>query len=67
MNKLIIVTGISGSGKTTISKYIYNHYKNSTIISMDILKENIYDDKKEIKNAFKDLEVLASYIIKSIF
>ena len=43
MNKLIIVTGISGSGKTTISKYIYNHYKNSTIISMDILKENIYD------------------------
>ena len=43
MNKLIIVTGISGSGKTTISKYIYNHYNNFTIISMDTLKENIYD------------------------
>lgn len=58
MNKLIIVTGISGSGKTTISKYIYNHYKNSTIISMDILKENIYDltgfdsyeEKQDLKN-----------------
>lgn len=43
MNRLIIVTGISGCGKTTISEYIYNHYKNSTLISMDILKENIYD------------------------
>lgn len=43
MKKLIIVTGISGSGKTTISNYIYNHYKNSTIISMDTLKEDIYD------------------------
>ncbi len=41
MKKLIIVTGISG--KTTISNYIYNHYKNSTIISMDTLKEDIYD------------------------
>lgn len=43
MNRLIIVTGISGSGKSTISNYIYNHFKNSTIISMDVLKENIYD------------------------
>lgn len=43
MNRLIIVTGISGSGKSTISNYIYNHYKNSTLISMDVLKENIYD------------------------
>lgn len=43
MSRLIIVTGISGSGKSTISNYVYNHYKNSTIISMDVLKENIYD------------------------
>ena len=43
MNRLIIITGISGSGKSTISSYIYNHYKNSTLISMDTLKENIYD------------------------
>lgn len=59
MNKLIIVTGISGSGKTTISKYIYNHYKNSTIISMDTLKENIYDlvgfDNYEEKQNLKDI------------
>lgn len=38
MNKLIIVTGISGSGKSTISKHINDHYETSTIISMDILK-----------------------------
>ena len=43
MNRLIIVTGISGSGKSTVSNYIYEYYKNSTIISMDVLKENIYD------------------------
>lgn len=43
MSKLIIITGISGSGKSTISKVIYNHYKKSTLISMDILKENIYE------------------------
>ena len=29
MSKLIIITGISGSGKSTISKVIYNHYKSS--------------------------------------
>lgn len=43
MKRLIIVTGISGSGKSTIANYIYKHYKNSTIISMDVLKENMYD------------------------
>ena len=43
MNRLIIVTGISGSGKSTVSNYIYEYYKNSTIISMDVLQENIYD------------------------
>lgn len=59
MNKLIIVTGISGSGKTTISKYIYNHYSDSTIISMDTLKENIYDlvgfDNYEEKQVLKNI------------
>ena len=62
MNKLIIVTGISGSGKTTISKYIYNHYSDSTIISMDTLKENIddlvgfdnYEEKQVLKNIVYD-------------
>lgn len=43
MNRLIIVTGISGSGKTTISNYIYSNYENSVLISIDTLKENIYD------------------------
>lgn len=43
MSKLIIVTGISGSGKTTISNYLYNHYTNSTLLSMDTIKESIYE------------------------
>lgn len=43
MNRLIIVTGISGSGKTTISNYIYSNYENSVLISIDTLKEDIYD------------------------
>ena len=43
MKKLIIVTGISGSGKTTISNYLYNHYKNSTLLSIDTIKERIYE------------------------
>lgn len=43
MSKLIIVTGISGSGKTTISNYLYDHYTNSTLLSMDTIKESIYE------------------------
>ena len=43
MSKLIIITGISGTGKSTIANYIYNYYKNSTLISVDTLKENIYE------------------------
>lgn len=43
MNRLIIITGISGSGKTTIAKTIHNHYANSTLISLDTIKTNIYD------------------------
>ena len=59
MNKLIIITGISGSGKTTIASNIYNYYKKSTIISMDTLKENIYDlvgfNNYEEKQKLKDI------------
>lgn len=43
MRNLIITTGISGCGKTALSHYICNRYENSTLISMDTLKENIYD------------------------
>ena len=43
MRNLIITTGISGCGKTALSHYICNRYENSTLISMDTLKEDIYD------------------------
>ncbi len=43
MNKLIIITGISGTGKSTLAKKLYNKIENSTLLSFDILTENIYD------------------------
>lgn len=57
MKRLIIVTGISGSGKSTISSYIYKYYKNSTLISIDTLKEKLcevvgfynYEQKENLK------------------
>lgn len=67
MKRLIIVTGISGSGKSTISNYIYKHYKNSTLISIDALKEKLceligfynYEQKQNLKqisyNIFMEL------------
>ncbi len=41
MKKLVIITGISGSGKSTIAKNLYNHYKESILISVDTIKEQI--------------------------
>lgn len=59
MKKLIIVTGVSGIGKSTVSSFLYNYYEESTLISMDQLKENIYDivgfKNKQEKDALKDI------------
>lgn len=43
MKKLIIISGISGVGKSTLARKMYQKIENSTLISMDILAENIYD------------------------
>lgn len=43
MNKLIIITGISGSGKTTLARYLNQKIENSTLLSLDQVKEAIYD------------------------
>lgn len=43
MKKLIIVTGISGTGKTTLAKMLYEKINGSTLLSYDTLSENIYD------------------------
>lgn len=43
MKRLIIISGISGTGKTTLAKKMYQKIENSTLISLDILAENIYD------------------------
>ena len=56
MKKLIIISGISGTGKTTLAKKMYQKIENSTLISLDSLKEDIYDimgfkDKKQ-KNLY---------------
>lgn len=41
MKKLIILTGISGVGKTTLSKYIQNKIDDVTVITVDTIFEEI--------------------------
>lgn len=41
MKKLIILTGISGTGKTTLSKYIQKNIDNTTIITVDEIFEKV--------------------------
>lgn len=43
MNKLVIITGISGTGKTTLATTLYDKIENSTLLSSDKLSESIYD------------------------
>lgn len=55
MKKLIIISGISGVGKSTLAKKMYQKIENSTLISLDSLAEDIYDimgfkDKKQKKS-----------------
>lgn len=67
MNKLIIITEISGTGKSTLAQMLYNKIENSVIISFDKLSENTYDmigfnNEKEKK----DLGLLNEKIYKSL-
>lgn len=43
MNKLIIITGISGTGKTSLANILYRRIENSSLLSSDKLSESIYD------------------------
>lgn len=43
MNKLIIITGVSGKWKTTLANILYEKIENSTLLSYDKLSESIYD------------------------
>jgi len=67
MNKLIIITGISGTGKSTLAKKLYNKIENSTLLSFDILTENIYDIVGfKNKTEKKSLKQLNTNIYKSL-
>lgn len=59
MKKLIIISGISGTGKTTLARNMYQKIENSTLISLDVLAENIYDimgfKDREQKRALKTI------------
>lgn len=43
MNKLIIITGVSGTGKTTLAKALNKKLENSILLSYDEFSEKIYD------------------------
>lgn len=43
MKKLIIITGVSGTGKTTLARILHEKLKNSILLSYDELSEKIYD------------------------
>jgi len=43
MNKLIIITGVSGTGKTTLAKILNKKLDGSILLSYDEFSEKIYD------------------------
>lgn len=69
MKKLIIISGVSGTGKSTLAKEIYNKVENSILISLDKIAENIYDimgfkDKEQKKDLKKLYIKLAKKLIE---
>lgn len=67
MNKLVIVTGVSGTGKSSLSKTLYKNLENSSFLSYDQLSESIYDivgfNNKEQK---KNLQLLNKDLYKKL-
>lgn len=69
MSKLLIITGISGTGKTTLAKMLYQKIDNSVMLSFDKLSENIYDmlgfqNKQEKRKLQKFNEKLYNNLIE---
>lgn len=67
MKKLIIVTGVSGTGKTSITKELYNKIENSILLSYDEISEAINDTigfKNEEQK--KSLRLLKNKIYKML-
>lgn len=58
MNKLIIITGMAGSGKTTLARFLNEKIENSVLLSLDQVKEANFDtigfkDKEQKKDLNK--------------
>lgn len=67
MNKLIIITGVSGTGKTNLANILYEKIENSILLSYDKLSENIYDLAGfKDKSQKKQLQLLNERIYKDL-
>ncbi len=69
MKKLIIITGISGTGKSSLARTLYDKLENSTLISFDTLLENVYDilgfkDKEQKESLRKINNIFYKKLIK---
>lgn len=67
MKKLIIITGVSGTGKSSLSQSLNNRIDNSTLLSFDKVLENIHDIMGfKDKTQKKSLRKLSTIIYKKL-
>ncbi|MBQ8465097.1 MAG: AAA family ATPase, partial [Alphaproteobacteria bacterium] len=41
--KVILITGMPGAGKTTLVKELQKKYANAVAVSVDLIQESLYD------------------------
>lgn len=54
-NKIIVITGVSGSGKSTIGKIIFHRFKNVVVIDTDDIDDASFEELFESDEKFRDM------------